>query len=76
MGKRIPVNEPRRTIVMASGNRLDLHNVTAFDSSGTFLRLWSDEGFTLLNEANIDYMIVRKEGRPGDEENDQPGDNR
>ena len=31
MGQRITVEEPRRTIQMKSGNRLELHNVTAFD---------------------------------------------
>lgn len=76
MGKRIAVEEARRTIVMKSGNRLDLHNVTAFDCSGTFLRLWSDEGFTMINEAEIDWMTVKDEGRPGNEEHDEPGSNR
>jgi len=76
MGKRIPVNEPRRTIVMKSGNRLDLHNITAFDCAGTFLRLWSDEGFVLINEKEIDWMICKNEARPGDEGEDLPNSNR
>lgn len=66
MGHKIPLYEGRRTIVMASGNRLDLHNVTAFDCSGTFLRLWSEEGFTLINEKNIDWMIAKEEQRIAD----------
>lgn len=76
MGKRIEVNEDRRTVMMQSGNRLDLHGVTAFDCSGSFLRLWSSEGFTMINEKNIDWMIVKSEARPGNEEDDLPGSNR
>lgn len=68
MGYKVPCNEPRRTIVMESGQRLDLHNVTGFDCSGTFLRLWSDEGFTMVNGSKIDWIIVKTETRPGDEE--------
>ncbi|ANJ20769.1 hypothetical protein HYO99_gp35 [Roseobacter phage RD-1410W1-01] len=66
MGVKVEVKEPRRTIKMASGNKLELHNVTAFDCSGSFLRLWSDEGFTMINEANIDWMIVK--GEPASDE--------
>ena len=67
MGVKIEVNEKRRTIMMDSGQRLDLHNVTAFDCSGSFLRLWCDEGFVLINEAKIDWMIVKGDP-PGDEQ--------
>lgn len=60
MGNKIPCNEPRRTIMMQNGNRLELHNVTAFDpSSRNMLRLWCDEGFVMVNESHIDWMIVK-----------------
>ena len=74
MGYQVPCDEPRRTIVMKSGNRLDLHNVTGFDCSGTFLRLWSDEGFTMINEAEIDWMTVKPNARPGGEEHTAAGE--
>lgn len=63
MGKRIEVNETRRTIHFENGERLDLHNVTAFDSSGTWLRLWCDEGFVLLNTDKVLCHIVKGETR-------------
>lgn len=76
MGERIPTDEARRSIMMKSGNRLELHGVTAFDCSGSFLRLWAREGFVMINEAEIDWMIVKNEARPGDEEHHAPGTNR
>jgi len=63
MGTKVAVSEPRRTIVFDNGERLDLHNVTAFDPSGTWLRLWSDEGFSLLNPERILYHIIKDEPR-------------
>lgn len=63
MGKRIEVNEVRRTIHFINGERLDLHNVTAFDSSGTWLRLWCDEGFVLLNTGLVLCHVVKGESR-------------
>lgn len=32
-------------------------------TSGTWLRLWSDEGFSLLNPARILYHIIKDEPR-------------
>ena len=68
MGYKIPVYEDRRTIKMASGNKLELHNVTSFDCSGSFLRLESHEGFSMINEANIDWMIVKNDPIKGYED--------
>lgn len=56
------VSEAKRKIVFQSGNHLNLRNVTAFNSSGTFLRIWSDEGYILVNTPNVDYMIVTPTG--------------
>lgn len=53
------VNEKRRQIVFTSGERLDLHNVTKFDPSGTWLRIWSDEGVTILNVNLILYHQIK-----------------
>jgi hypothetical protein len=63
MGKRIQVSETRRTIHFDNGERLDLHNVTAFDCSAPWLRLWCDEGFVLLNPSRVLCHIVKDETR-------------
>ena len=59
MGTKVTVNEPRRTIWFNNGERMDLHNVTAFDSSGTWLRLWADEGYVLLNTNLVMAHVVK-----------------
>lgn len=61
-GATAKVSEAKRKIVFSSGNHLNLRNVTAFNSSGTFLRIWSDEGYILVNTPNVDYMVVTPTG--------------
>ena len=55
----VEVQEARRTIVFTDGQRLELSNVTAFNNSGTWLRVWSDEGFFLLNTKKILYHQIQ-----------------
>jgi len=55
----VKVDEARRTIVFRDGQRLELSNVTAFNSSGTMLRLWSDEGFFMISPARINYHQIQ-----------------
>ena len=57
--QHVTVKESRRTIVFTNGARLELSNVTGFNSSGTWLRIWSDEGFFLLNTENINYHQIQ-----------------
>lgn len=57
--QQIKVNEKRREIVFSTGARLNLNNVTAYDHSGTWLRVWSDEGLTILNPKEIFYHTVK-----------------
>lgn len=64
--QQVKVNETRRQIVFTNGERLDLHNVTTFDPSGTWLRLWSDEGVTILNTKNINFHQIKTDIRQGD----------
>jgi hypothetical protein len=45
-------------IVFEDGQRLNLHNVVQFDPSGTQLRLWSDEGVTIVNPDKVLYHMV------------------
>lgn len=63
MGKKISLNETRRTIVFDNGWRLDLHNVTSFDPSGTHLRIRAEEGFVIVNPARVLCHIVKNESR-------------
>lgn len=62
IGKSARVIESKRKIVFASGNHLNLRNVTAFNSQGSMLRLWSDEGYVLVNPQNVDYHIATVAG--------------
>jgi len=57
--QQVEVQESRRTIVFRDGQRLELSNVTAFNSSGTWLRIWSDEGFIILNTKLILYHQIQ-----------------
>ena len=57
--QKVFVNEKRRQIVFCDGQRLDLHNVTAFDPSGTHLRIWADEGLAIINPENVNYHLVK-----------------
>lgn len=59
--QQVKVSEARREIVFTNTTRLNLHNVTAFDPSSTWLRIWSDEGFTILNPDHILYHTVKAE---------------
>jgi len=65
--QQVKVQEKRRQIVFRDGQRLDLHNVTAFDPSGSWLRLWSDEGLTILNTDLILYHQVKADLRADDQ---------
>ena len=59
MGKRIKVNEPRRTTFFNNGQRADFHNVSWFDKSGTHLRLHADEGIAIINTDNVLYHLIQ-----------------
>lgn len=67
ISQRVKVNETRRQVVFDTGERLDLHGVSAFDPSGTWLRLWSDEGMTLLNPDRVLFHQVKAEMRGDDQ---------
>jgi len=63
MFKDIAVEEARRTVFFKDGAKATFTNVKSFNASGSFLRLVSDEGYIILNTANINYMIVPEEAR-------------
>ena len=55
----VQVNEARRSIIFTDGHRLELSNVTSYNSSGTWLRIWSDEGFIIVNPKKILYHMIQ-----------------
>lgn len=57
----IKVNEKVRRIVSKDGHELRLHNVTMLNVSGSWVRLQSDEGYVLVNPANVLAFIVKGE---------------
>jgi len=59
----VEVEEARRSIIFTDGQRLELSNVTAFNASGTWLRLWSDEGYIVVNPKKILYHMIQKNPR-------------
>lgn len=54
----ISVKETKRDVHFRDGARARFNNVSWFNSDGSFLRLGSDEGYVLINTANVNYMVV------------------
>lgn len=61
MATEIAVNEKVRRLISKDGHEVRLHNVTSLDISGSWIRLQSDEGYVLVNPANIMAMIIKGE---------------
>ncbi len=55
------VKKTLRRVVSKDGHELRLHNVTDVDTSGSWVRLQSDEGYVLVNPANVLAFIVKGE---------------
>lgn len=60
---QVQVNEKRRVIYFNDGSISNFHNVKWFDSSGTWLRMESDEGYIIANPKNINYIKVAADER-------------
>ena len=54
----VQVQETKRTVFFKDGQRAVFNNVKWFNADGSFLRIGSDEGYVLLNTANINYIVV------------------
>lgn len=63
MFKDVPVEETKRKVYFKDGAKATFNNVKWFNSSGSYLRLGSDEGYVLINSENINYMVVPEEAR-------------
>ena len=61
MAASFKVNEEVRRIVSKDGHELRLHNVKTVDTSGSWLRLTSDEGYVIVNPNNVLAYIVKGE---------------
>ena len=59
MAASFEVKEEVRRIVSKDGHELRLHNVKSVDTSGSWLRLQSDEGYVIVNPANVLAYIVK-----------------
>lgn len=52
------VIEAKRKIVFAGGQQLNLRNVTRILTTGTWWRIWSDEGLSIVDPAKVLYVVV------------------
>jgi hypothetical protein len=57
----IQVNETLRRIVSKDGHEIRLNNVKTVNVSGSWTRLESDEGYVIVNPANVLAYIVKGE---------------
>jgi hypothetical protein len=52
------IMEQKRKVVFTNGDHLNLRNVTRINHLGTWLRIWSDEGFVILDPKKVLYYII------------------
>lgn len=52
------VIEKKRKVVFTNGEQLNLRNVTKLNHMGTWMRIWSDEGFIILDPKKVNYYII------------------
>lgn len=57
----IKVNETMRRVISKDGHEIRLNNVKTLDTSGSWVRLDSDEGYVIINPANVLAFIVKGE---------------
>jgi hypothetical protein len=55
------VQETLRRVVSTNGHELRLNNVTDVNTSGSWIRLQADEGYVIINPANVLAFIVKGE---------------
>ena len=56
--KDIEVKEAKRTITFVGGTSKSYYNVKWFNPYGSFLRFESDEGYCLINTANVLDIVI------------------
>jgi len=55
----INVNESVRRVVSKDGHEIRLYNVKTVDVSGSWVRIESDEGYVVVNPANVLAFIIK-----------------
>lgn len=53
------VNEELRRVISTHGHEIRLNGVKTVDTSGSWVRLQSDEGYVIVNPANVLAFIVK-----------------
>lgn len=61
MSKIQEVNEVLRRVISTHGHEIRLNNVKTVDVSGSWVRLESEEGYVIVNPANVLAFIVKGE---------------
>ena len=55
------VKETLRRVVSKDGHEIRLNNVKTVDTSGSWVRVESDEGYVIINPNNVLAFIVKGE---------------
>jgi hypothetical protein len=55
------VNETLRRVISTNGHELRLTNVKKLNITGSWIRLESDQGYVIINPANVLAFIVKGE---------------
>jgi len=58
---KIKVKEVVRRVVSKDGHEQRLSNVTSVDNTGSWTRLECDQGYAIINNANVLMFIVKGE---------------
>lgn len=56
-----PVKEQLRRVISTDGHELRLTNVTSINNTGSWTRLESDQGYVIINPANVLAFIIKGE---------------
>ena len=59
MSKVQEVNEILRRVISTHGHEIRLNNVKTVDTSGSWIRLESEEGYVIINPKNVLAFIVK-----------------
>lgn len=58
---KIEVNETVRRVVSTDGHEQRLTGVTSIDNTGSWTRIECDQGYAIINNANVLMFIVKGE---------------
>lgn len=61
MSNPTPVKEDLRRVISTEGTQQILTNVTSVDNTGSWTRLECDQGYVIINPANVLMYIIKGE---------------